>query len=225
MRFDNPAFIGVLICWILSVGVHEFSHALAAYLGGDRSDQTKQYLKFNVFDYVHPVTTLLLPAIFLALGGIPLPGGAVYLNTAILSRNWQSIVSAAGPLSNFILFMLLALIVHPSVGLIDLYAPNPPVYVLVLSAMVFLELFSVLINLVPIPPLDGFGIIEPWLTPESRMHARAMGWIGVIFFFFVIWRLDWVQGWFISTTVNIMTAFGLPYEIIFDHFAVAMGFD
>lgn len=225
MNFDNPAFVGIIICWILSVGVHEFAHALAAYAGGDRSDLTKQYLKFNIFDYVHPVTTFLVPALWLALGGIPLPGGAVYLNTQVLSKEWQSIVSFAGPLSNFILFLILALVIHPSLGLVDLYAPNPPVWVLVVSAMVVLELFSVLINLVPIPPLDGFGIIEPWMTHESRQQARAMGWFPVIIFFLVIMRLDFVSSRFFSTMANLISAVGLPVDVIFKNFNVAMGFD
>ena len=96
-QFTNPFFIAVMICWILSVCVHEFAHALVAYLGGDKSVVAKGYLHFNIFAYIHPVTSILLPALFLFMGGVPLPGGAVYIDDrALRSPAWRSAVSAAG---------------------------------------------------------------------------------------------------------------------------------
>ena len=51
-KLTNPFFIAVLICWIFSVCVHEFAHALVAYWGGDRSVRARGYLDFNPLRYM-----------------------------------------------------------------------------------------------------------------------------------------------------------------------------
>ena len=90
-------FVFVLIGWIFSLCLHEFSHTLVAYLGGDTTVKDKGYLTFNPLKYTHPVYSLLLPLLFLVLGGIGLPGGAVYIETwRLRSRNSISAVSARG---------------------------------------------------------------------------------------------------------------------------------
>jgi Zn-dependent protease len=107
----TPLFLAILICWIFSVCVHEFAHALVAYIGGDRSVVEKGYLHFNPFKYIDPVGSLLIPAAFLLMGGLPLPGGAVSINrSALRSKHWDALVSAAGPVSNFILFLLFCIL-------------------------------------------------------------------------------------------------------------------
>ena len=97
-------FIVVLVGWILSLSLHEFSHALVAYMGGDYTVREKGYLTFNPLKYTHPVYSLLLPLLFLVMGGIGLPGGAVYIETwRLRSKNWRTAVSLAGPLSHLLL--------------------------------------------------------------------------------------------------------------------------
>ena len=81
----------VLVGWIFSLCLHEFAHAATAFLGGDRSDSTATYLSFNPLKYLHPILSILLPVVFILLGGIGLPGGAVYLRRDLVrSRGWQS---------------------------------------------------------------------------------------------------------------------------------------
>src|SRR6266550_6157281 len=77
--------------WVTSLCIHEFGHALLAYLGGDRSVAAAGYLSLNPLKYTHPVLSIALPIVFLLIGGIGLPGGAVYLNErAIRSDRWRS---------------------------------------------------------------------------------------------------------------------------------------
>ena len=72
---DFPlTFMIVLLGWIFSLCLHEFSHALVAYYGGDYTVKDKGYLTFNPLKYTHPVFSLLLPLLFLVMGGIGLPG-------------------------------------------------------------------------------------------------------------------------------------------------------
>ncbi|HVH66161.1 MAG TPA: Clp protease N-terminal domain-containing protein, partial [Candidatus Acidoferrum sp.] len=66
--------------WVTSLCIHEFGHAFIAYLGGDRSVAAAGYLSLNPLKYTHPVLSIALPVVFLLIGGIGLPGGAVYLN-------------------------------------------------------------------------------------------------------------------------------------------------
>src|SRR5512139_3681066 len=104
-------FTIVLIGWIFSLCLHEFSHALVAYNGGDYTVKEKGYLSFNPLKYTHPIFSIVLPLLFLALGGIGLPGGAVYIETwRLRSRAWKTAVSLAGPASNLVLAIILGIV-------------------------------------------------------------------------------------------------------------------
>ena len=61
----------------MSLCLHEFGHALVAYRGGDRSVRGKGYLTLDIRRYTDVGLSFVLPVLFLLLGGIPLPGGAV----------------------------------------------------------------------------------------------------------------------------------------------------
>ena len=208
----TPLFGAILICWIFSVCVHEFAHAVVAYIGGDRSVREKGYLHFNPLAYVDPMMSIFIPALFLLMGGLPLPGGAVSINSAALrSKHWSALVSAAGPLSNIILFLILAAVVHPSTGLVDPHSFRQPSWATVAGAMCVLELWSVLFNLIPVPPLDGFGIIEPYLPADIRMKARSSGMLPLVIIYF-LFSADPVRHGFMDACHFIIDWFGLPWE-------------
>ena len=102
-------FIVVIVGWIFSLCLHEFSHSVVAYYGGDTSVKDKGYLTFNPLKYTNPVLSIILPVIFLLLGGIGLPGGAVYIESSRLrSKRWESAVSLAGPAANLVVAVILA---------------------------------------------------------------------------------------------------------------------
>src|ERR1700712_5121020 len=89
--------------WVVSLCLHEFAHAYAAYRAGDRSVEARGYLTLNPFKYAHPVLSIILPLFFIVQGGIGLPGGAVYLHRhAFRSRAMQSIAAACGPATNVV---------------------------------------------------------------------------------------------------------------------------
>src|SRR5258705_981919 len=108
-------FAIVLFGWIFSLCLHKFSHALVAYYGGDYTVREKGYLTFNPLKYTHPVFSIVLPLVFLLLGGIGLPGGAVYIERwRIRNRLWLSAMSLAGALSNLLVCIILAIILRLS---------------------------------------------------------------------------------------------------------------
>lgn len=218
----TPFLGAVMIAWIFSVCVHEFSHALVAYWGGDRSVRARGYLNFNPLSYIHPVTSILLPLVFLAMGGIPLPGGAVYIDDSRLrSRLWSSLVSAAGPASNFILFLILAWVIHPNTGLVDPQMQDPPTWARLLCVLTVLQLFAVFFNLIPIPPLDGFGMIRPFLSHELQHAAARMGFVALLVLFFVVFQVDGVMRGFMDLIGSVMTYFGLTWELTWRQYNIA----
>jgi Zn-dependent protease len=56
-----------------------------------------------------------------------------------------------------------------------------------LAALVLLNLAGVILNLLPIPPLDGFGIIAPWLTPALRARLYLLSSFGLLILFIALW--------------------------------------
>lgn len=160
-------FLLVVAGWALSLTLHEFGHAFLAYKGGDHSVVGKGYLTMDVRHYTDPVLSLVLPLILLAIGGIPLPGGAVWINRwALRSRAAASWVSLAGPLANLVIGVLLSLAVA--------YIPMAAGLGFGLSYLALLQVLTFVLNILPVPGLDGFGAIEPYLSPQSREFAAKV---------------------------------------------------
>ena len=176
--FKSPLFWAAFIAWIMSVVLHEFAHGIVAHFGGDYTIRERGGLTLNPLQYVHPVNSLLLPALLLLMGGIPLPGGATYVRRDLLrSRGWDSAVSLAGPAMNLLLLVACAVPLHPAVGWVDPMADPydwSPAQRL-LATMVVLQGVAVILNLIPIPPLDGFGAISPYMDEQTREKLMTPG--------------------------------------------------
>jgi Zn-dependent protease len=206
--FNEPALWAVIIAWIMSVVLHEFAHGLVAYWGGDYTIRERGGLTLNPLQYVDPLMSVVLPIVFLLMGGIPLPGGATYVRRDLLRNHaWESAVSAAGPLMNLLLFGLFAIPLLPSVGWVDPYHPMEWTTVQkFVGAMCFLQLLSVILNLIPVPPLDGFGIIAPFLPPDVRLKLSTPPLSSWLFFgyFALLWLAPGFMGAIVSGMHQIM---------------------
>ncbi|MDQ3403349.1 MAG: site-2 protease family protein [Actinomycetota bacterium] len=169
-------FLLVLGGWAVSLCLHEFGHAIVAFRGGDREVLLKGYLTLDPRRYTDPVLSLVLPLLFLAIGGIPLPGGAVWINHhALRSRAVDSAVSLAGPFSNLVIGILLTISVA-------VFEPAPMLGA-GLSFLALLQLAAFVLNMLPVPGLDGWGAIEPYLSYEARnFGAKARPWAPLILF-------------------------------------------
>ncbi len=167
-------FLLVTSGWIISLALHEFGHALVGYYAGDRSVAQKGYLTLNPLKYTHPLLSLGLPLLIMVMGGIGLPGGAVYIDRSVIRKEWQhSLISAAGPIAT----LLVTLVLTASIGVAWIF-DDWYYHTTFWSAIALLLLFQVtalFINLLPLPGLDGFGIISIFLTPERRYAMQRMG--------------------------------------------------
>jgi Zn-dependent protease len=170
----------VLGGWAVSLCLHEFGHAAVAYRGGDRSVREKGYLTLDIRRYADLGLSLVLPIVFLLLGGIPLFGGAVWINHgAIRSAGARSLVSLAGPATNLVLGALLTITVA--------VVPMPDALAVGLSCLAFFQVLAFVLNILPVPGLDGFGVLEPFLPMSARrLAAQARPWAPLVLFALII---------------------------------------
>ena len=205
-------FVFVLALYFVVLCLHEFGHAYAAYRAGDTSVQARGYLDLNPMRYLNPVLSILLPIFYLAIGGLPLPGGAVVVNRGAARARWQaSLISASGPLWNIVFAGL-------SIGAIAIWAPTAgggltDQHFEFWSALCFFAYIQVavsLLNLIPVPGLDGYGIIEPYLRYETRRGLEPIRPYGILLVLVLLLFLPPVRNAFSEAIDSILTACGVP---------------
>jgi Zn-dependent protease len=170
----------VLGGWAVSLCLHEFGHAAVAHRGGDRSVRAKGYLTLDIRRYTDIGLSFVMPLLILLIGGIPLPGGAVWINqAAIRSRGVLSLVSFAGPAVNLVLGAALTVAVAA--------VPMPVGLALGLSALAFTQVVAFVLNILPVPGLDGYGVLEPHLPASAqRLGDRVRPWAPIALFLLII---------------------------------------
>lgn len=157
-----------LVILIFSAVVHEVMHGVVAEKLGDSTARDEGRITLNPIPHIDPFGSILLPG-FLLLVGSPVIFGAakpvpVNFNNLNPRKLGMTLVSLAGPLSNFGLAILLMLPLK--FGLIS----SSPVVDIWLQAVI-LNIVLGTFNLLPIPPLDGSKVIA------SMLPYRAMYWI------------------------------------------------
>ncbi|RUS99239.1 hypothetical protein DSM106972_079410 [Dulcicalothrix desertica PCC 7102] len=175
------AFMACLL-WVIAISCHEFGHAIVAYWGGDTSVKDKGYLSFNPSRYFHPLHSFILPVIFFFIaGGIPLPGAAVYIEfEKIRNRFWITATAAAGPIASILFGLLLVPVYHLSLKY------NFPYWLTAfLAFFISLQFLMAFLNLMPIPPLDGYKMLEKWLPYRLQDRNGIASLIGLIVVFII----------------------------------------
>jgi len=197
-------FLVVVGGWVVSLCLHEYAHARVALAGGDESVREKGYLSFNPLRYADPVYSIVMPMVFLLLGGIGLPGGAVYIETwRLRGPRWRTAVSLAGPAANLAVIPLLALAIRLL----------PPVLGPGLAFLAYLEVMAVLFNLRPLPPLDGWGAIRPHLPPAIGIRLDRAGRWAIWVLFALLWFVDPVNDLFWRLVSTCARTLGIPLEL------------
>lgn len=185
---------GNLIIWFIvllfSLSFHEAAHAWTSEKFGDSTGRYQGRITLNPIAHIDPFGTILFPIVS-ALSGIPLLGWAKPVQTnPLLWRDKTKAnisVSAAGPISNFILAAI-AFVVIKSLITLNVVELRGGYYTLVqpiadqgsflaplcvlLSVMLLLNIGLGVFNLIPVPPLDGSHVLEE-LLPASMSEAYA----------------------------------------------------
>jgi Zn-dependent protease len=213
-------FLFVLAGWLLSLCLHEYAHAVVAYASGDRGVADRGYLRLNPLKYTSPVLSIVLPIVAVVLGGIGLPGGAVWVDHAhIRSRVRESLISLAGPATNVVLALLLAapFLAGAGVGVGAFTSESGSVVVqgphaafwMALAALALLQVMASLLNLLPVPGLDGGNIFRPWLSPAYQRAYNLFAPYGFILLFALLWQSR-VNGWFFTAVSWLADVVGIP---------------
>jgi Zn-dependent protease len=198
-------FIFVIAGWVVSLCLHEFGHAFTAWRFGDRDIAVRGYLSLDPRRYSHPWLSLGLPMLFIALGGIGLPGAAVYVRTSFMRARQRTLVSLAGPAANLLLAVLLLAATR------WLFDPAHPVLWFGVAFLGFLQVTAVLLNLLPIPGLDGYSALEPHLSPETQRAlepAKQFGWLILL----VILIAPMLNQWFFGMVFWFYELSGVPRD-------------
>jgi Zn-dependent protease len=203
----------VLFGWVFSLCLHEFSHALVAYYGGDYTVREKGYLTFNPLKYTDPLMSILLPLLFLFMGGIGLPGGAVYIERwRIRNRYWLSAMSLAGPLSNLLVAIILGLVLRFWPALPESVLPG-------LSFLLALQIWALFFNLIPLPPFDGYNVFEPFLPESIRLQMDRFRGVTIWIILLAFWFIPQVSNAFAREVFGFSTTLGA------NMFWIAEGFE
>lgn len=200
-------FVFVIAGWLVSLSLHEFGHAFTAWRFGDHDVAVRGYLTLNPLKYSNPMLSIGLPLLFIALGGIGLPGGAVYLRTGFMSPRQRTIVSLAGPLANLVL--ALALLAAARL----FYDPDHEVFWAGVALLGFLQVTALLLNLLPIPGLDGYGALEPHLSPATQRALEPAKGFGFLILLVVL-LAPALNQWFFALVFWFFDASGVPQTLV-----------
>lgn len=193
--------------WLVSLSLHEFGHAFTAWRFGDHSVEMRGYLTLNPLKYSHPLLSIGLPVLFIALGGIGLPGGAVYLRTSWMTPRQKTLISLAGPAANLLLAILLLALTRL------LYDPAHAVFFSALAFLGFLQVTAFVLNILPIPGLDGYGALEPHLSPDTQRALEPVKQWG-FFILLILLLAPALNQWFFGAVYSVFDLSGVPSAMV-----------
>jgi len=171
-QLDPPTVAGLLLGLLAGIAAHEFSHAFVADQLGDHRPRALGRVTLNPIRHLDPLGTALL--LLIGIGwGKPVPVAVEALRPG---RIGMAYVAGAGPLANVIVALLLATVFR---GL-DLAGLDAPAALEFLLAAVQVNLLLALLNLIPIPPLDGFAVLTAVVPPRWEYAIRRYQSFGVI---------------------------------------------
>lgn len=158
LRTDPTAFILLVAALIGAIGLHEYAHALAADLQGDRMPRAMGRLTPNPIKHLDPVGSL-----FIVLVGFGWGKPVEFRPAALSSKRFgAAMVALAGPVMNLVLAFAAALIA------IQFNDGLPDFAYRFLAGFFSINVLLAVFNLIPLPPLDGSRLLTIFLPPNRQ---------------------------------------------------------
>ena len=195
---------------VVSLGIHEAAHGLAALKCGDTTARDLGRITLNPIAHIDPFLSIILPAVMFLTTGVAFGGAKPvpvnYYNLRHPLRD-MALVALAGPLSNLLLAVFFALcnkILIDDLGLWHAGQLGPEV----LESASISNLLLATFNLLPIPPLDGSRVMT-WLLPSGirEPYARLESF-GLVLVFLLVFGVKSVSRMVDQTVVVLYNGIG-----------------
>ncbi|AKM78730.1 MAG: Peptidase M50 [Candidatus Wolfebacteria bacterium GW2011_GWE1_48_7] len=182
-----------LFVFLFAAIIHEVAHGAMAYKLGDPTAKDAGRLTLNPIRHIDPVGSILLPLILYIMSSPilfgwakPVPFNPVFLRNP---KRDGGLIALSGPMSNFAVAAIFYVIMigMPAIGAV---VPNLPTF---LSIIIYVNMWLGIINLVPLPPLDGSKVLfmilpKKWYKVELFLEKNGpmllMALIFILIFFF-----------------------------------------
>jgi Zn-dependent protease len=199
-----PKIVISIIPMIFAITVHEAAHGYVARYFGDMTAHKLGRISLNPIRHIDPIGTIILPSITLLVGGIffgwakPVPVNFMQLRHPKRDMLW---VAAAGPGANLAMALLWAIIIKLSVVMPQAYAE--PLALMGAAGIVTNTVLMVL-NLIPLPPLDGGRIAVSLLPNNLAIKYAQIERFGFIILIILLFThiLDKIMWPFVAATLQ-----------------------
>jgi len=216
---NNFTLIQKIVIWaipiLFAITVHEVAHGWVANKLGDPTAKMLGRLTLNPIKHIDPIGTLLVPAILIYFGGF------IFGWAKPVPITWQNLknpkrdmiyVAAAGPGANFVMALIWALIAKIAVMM---WQPGSSIGLAIVymgSAGIMINLLLMVLNLIPIPPLDGGRVLSGLLPGKWSVKLDRIEPFGFLIILALL--MTGVLGTIIGPVINalrllIFTLFGL----------------
>jgi Zn-dependent protease len=198
------------LIFLFSTVFHEFAHAYTAMKMGDLTAYQNGQVTVNPIPHIktEPIGTVVVPIISFLVGGWMIGWAKTPYDYewAYENPHKSAAMSAAGPMSNFILVLFAAAVIHIGIFFGWFYSPEtvdistlvlaynsgiPSSIASIISVVFSMNLILCIFNLIPLPPLDGSGILPMFMGEEKGrkymdvISGSAFSFVGI----FIAWKL------------------------------------
>lgn len=217
---DELSLVQKIIVWsipvIFAITLHEVAHGWTALRFGDRTAQMMGRLTLNPIKHIDPLGTLVVPALLLMVGGFifgwakPVPINARNMRQPKQNMTW---VALAGPMANLVMAVFWALIARLGLGLSESGVAIGEAMLLMGIAGILINGMLMLLNLLPLPPLDGGRILVSLLPDKigwqvSRVEPYGFFILLGLLYFGILAMVLWPMMQIFLTGLSVM--FNLP---------------
>jgi len=181
-----PDLVYTIAVWIVpvlfAITLHEAAHGWVAYKLGDPTAKSLGRISVNPIKHVDPMGTVVVPIFLATLSGFvmgwakPVPVEPRYFKSPMLD---MALVAVAGPVSNFFMACFWALFIVTSTQFL-----SPSSTLSFLADMgekgIYINIILMVLNLLPIPPLDGGRVLAGVLPPSLAMPFMRLERFGMV---------------------------------------------
>lgn len=162
----------IIVSLLVALTIHEFAHAWAAVRLGDETPKLMGRLTLNPLAHLELWGSIMMLLVGFGWGKPVMVNQMRFANPKLDNLT----VSLAGPISNFLLAVVLGLVVR--------FIALPDMVQIILSIIIFFNLTLMIFNLLPIPPLDGSKVLALFLSETTYLYVQQIGLYILLFLVF-----------------------------------------